>query len=96
MDNTRAKLIELILNTLVPIMRGEDTIGQRCIKEYEATRIADHLIANGVTILVPCGKCRYCNPEASICTVRFDKDGEELAVSPIGFCSDGKARKTEK
>lgn len=50
MDNTREKLIELIINTYMPIMRGNDVVGQFRIKEHEAKSIADHLIANGVTV----------------------------------------------
>lgn len=59
---------------------------------YWAGLIADRLIANGVTIPVRCGKCKYYRPETSSCRVRFDRDKEELAVSPNGFCSDGERK----
>ena len=50
MDNTREKLIDLIRNTYMPIMMGEYAVGQCRVNEHEAKSIADHLIANGVTV----------------------------------------------
>ena len=45
----REKLIELIGDTYIPIMRGNAEVGRYTILPCEVNAIADRLIANGVT-----------------------------------------------
>ena len=45
----RDRLIEL-LRTPIPVMNGAATIGERKVNFWEAENLADHLIANGVTV----------------------------------------------
>lgn len=86
MDNTREKLIELFFsyqkqyNSLVVSKDG----------------LADHLIANGVTIPVRCKECRYYNQKDLECTIKFDSDGERLGMSPNYYCADGKKVKVKE
>ncbi len=67
MSNTREKLIELIAE------EGFSTY----------YKLADHLIANGVTIPVRCGECIH--------RVR-DNWSKCIGRRPHEFCSDGKRR----
>jgi hypothetical protein len=46
----REKLIELLGNIYLPMTCGPDTIGEYCIPHKFKKEIADHLIANGVTV----------------------------------------------
>jgi DNA-directed RNA polymerase subunit RPC12/RpoP len=46
----REKLIELLGNIYLPMMAGPDTIGEYRIPHKFKKEIADHLIANGVTV----------------------------------------------
>lgn len=77
MDNTREKLIELLDQTVAECMPSE------CIDE-----IADHLIANGVTIPVRCKDCDNTCPGQSgiICTIWG------AGTEPDAFCSHGERK----
>lgn len=76
----REKLIDIIRSAYLPIVFGEDTIGEYRIVQEEAEMLADHLIANGVVIPVLCKECMY-RREETICpmcfveTVEWDDDG---------------------
>lgn len=52
----------------------------------------DILIENGVTIPVRCKDCKYYNLKDLECTIKFDSDGERLAMASHYYCSDGKRR----
>lgn len=52
----------------------------------------DMLIEHGVAIPVHCKDCKYYNPETLECTIKFDSDGEMLAMASHHYCSDGKRR----
>lgn len=52
----------------------------------------DMLIENGVAIPVRCKDCKYYNPKELECTIKFDSDGERLAMASHHYCSDGKRR----
>lgn len=64
----RERLIELIQHEVVP---------------YFAERIADYLLANGVTIPVRCKDCRYYNDDGEYCGMW----GE--VRHPEHFCDEG-------
>lgn len=48
--DVREKLVELLGNIYLPIMAGPDVIGEYRIPHKLKKEIADHLIANGVTV----------------------------------------------
>ena len=48
--DVKEKLVELLGNIYLPIMAGSDTIGECSIPHKFKREIADHLIANGVTV----------------------------------------------
>ena len=48
--DVRKKLVELLGNIYLPIMAGPDVIGEYRIPYKLKEEIADHLIANGVTV----------------------------------------------
>ena len=48
--DVREKLVELLGNIYLPIMAGPDVIGEYHIPYKLKEEIADHLIANGVTV----------------------------------------------
>ena len=48
--DVREKLVELLGNIYLPIMAGPDVIGEYRIPYKLKEEIADHLIANGVTV----------------------------------------------
>ena len=48
--DVREKLVELLGNIYLPMMAGSDTIGEYNIPHNFKREIADHLIANGVTV----------------------------------------------
>ena len=48
--DVREKLVELLGNIYLPIMAGPDVIGEYRIPHKLKEEIADHLIANGVTV----------------------------------------------
>lgn len=52
----------------------------------------DMLIENGVVIPVRCKQCKYYDPKELECTIKFDSDGERLAMASHHYCSDGKRR----
>ena len=54
----REKLIEVIHDFSVPIESGGCTIGEYIVPYSIQEQIADHLIANGVTIPVRCKDCK--------------------------------------
>lgn len=70
-------------------------------------KIADHLIANGVRIIVPCGKCEHWHEETGWCTkhshfIGFDgmachpsKSSEWKMFDADYFCKDGERRSNE-
>jgi hypothetical protein len=43
-----------------------------------------------VTEVVRCGVCRYYDSNRMVCKIKFDGDGENLAILENGYCSDGK------
>ena len=48
--NVREKLVELLGNIYFPMMDGSNTVGEYTIPHKFKEKIADHLIANGVTV----------------------------------------------
>ena len=44
---------------LIDILRAGNRVGSYCAEEGALKRIANHLIANGVTIPVRCKDCKY-------------------------------------
>ena len=46
----REKLVEILGNSYLPIMAGQNVIGEYTIPHKLKEEIADHLIANGVTV----------------------------------------------
>ena len=48
--DVREKLVDLLGNIYLPIMAGPDVIGEYRIPHKLKEEIADHLIANGVTV----------------------------------------------
>ena len=77
MPNTREKLIELLAD----------------VGLCHYTTIADHLIANGVTIPVRCGACKRCYKDKS--RNQYFCDVVDGAVTEDGFCSYGERRNDE-
>ena len=49
-NDVREKLVEILGNIYLPIMAGPDVIGEYRIPHKLKEEIADHLIANGVTV----------------------------------------------
>lgn len=73
----------------------EEAPGQANNEVYSFAEIADHLIANGVTIPVRCKNCAFwsdgvagCTDHVKICTIGFYMIGEN------GFCSFGEIKDT--
>ena len=48
--NVREKLVELLSNIYLPMMAGQNAIGEYSIPHKFKKEIADHLIAHGVTV----------------------------------------------
>ena len=48
--DVREKLVELLGNIYLPMMDGPNTVGEYTIPHKFKEKIADHLIANGVTV----------------------------------------------
>ena len=48
--DVREKLVELLGNIYLPMMDGSNTVGEYTIPYKFKEKIADHLIANGVTV----------------------------------------------
>lgn len=48
--DVREKLVDLLGNIYLPIMAGPDVIGEYRIPHKLKEEIADHLIANGITV----------------------------------------------
>lgn len=76
----KEKLIDIIRNAYLPIMFGEDTIGEYHISQEAAEMLAEHLIAKGVTIPVLCKDCSYRRdntfcPMCFVETIEWDDDG---------------------
>ena len=91
MPNTREKLIEL-LRIPTYIKCGDAVIGERKMPIDQAEGLADHLIANGVTIPVRCKDCKHIETiENSIpyCTWNCSGCGYD------DFCSYGERREGE-
>ena len=57
--DVREKLVDLLGNIYLPIMAGPDVIGEYRIPHKLKEEIADHLIANGVTVQEQDG-CEHC------------------------------------
>ena len=57
--DVREKLVDLLGNIYLPIMAGPDVIGEYRIPHKLKEEIADHLIANGITVQEQDG-CEYC------------------------------------
>ena len=49
-DRTKEKLVELLDNIYLPMMDGNNTIGEYNIPHKFKEKIADYLIRNGVTV----------------------------------------------
>lgn len=85
----REKLIELANDVLNYLPWGE-------ISSHTAKEIADHLIANGVTIPVRCKDCKHYKPqEKSSCwqgRVCYCCRSAAMKVNPDGFCDRGERR----
>ena len=73
--DVREKLVELLGNIYLPMMDGSNTVGEYTIPYKFKEKIADHLIANEVTVqgcghwvsLTDCANAGvYCN-EGSTC-----------------------------
>ena len=58
--DVREKLVEILGNIYLPIMAGQNVIGEYTIPHKLKEEIADHLISNGVTVqeLDGCEHCR--------------------------------------
>jgi hypothetical protein len=70
----REKLIELLGNIYLPMTCGPDTIGEYCIPHKFKKEIADHLIANGVTVQkwIPVTERL---PDSEKCVLVYSQDG---------------------
>ena len=86
--DVREKLVDLLGNIYLPIMAGPDVIGEYRIPHKLKEEIADHLIANGVTV-----------QEWIPVTKRLPKNGKESVLIAlrwgevdIGWCEDGRWR----
>ena len=100
MPNTREKLIEFIQaaksRKQYDFLFGniDDAIDMKSDDEY----IADHLIANGVTIPVRCGECEHCGicyPEKQIgkeATQGWYCKEHKSYRRPDDFCSHGERK----
>lgn len=100
MSDIRRKLIEILYNVPTP----EPVVGFRAGKKVmTAGFIANHLIANGVTIPVRCKDCKhYCHDKrhGTICrhpALDFDIECYDhwIEMEPDGFCSYGERREVE-
>lgn len=88
----REKLIELLVNLT-------DRLGCQLVGYSLATKIADRLIANGVTIPVRCKDCKYWKPGDSFSGDSLD-DIQRIGGCPImrfgrrenDFCCEGERR----
>ena len=80
----REKLVDLLGNIYLPIMAGPDVIGEYRIPHKLKEEIADHLIANGVTMQK--SSCQYCcdNGEGHRMLKHSydDEDGMEMSIHP--------------
>ena len=77
--DTREKLMELLGNIYLPIMDGPCVIGEYRIPYKFKEEIADHLIANGVTV-----------QEWVSVTERLPEEGEYVLCVLKGFSYGGK------
>ena len=84
--DVREKLVDLLGNIYLPIMAGPDVIGEYRIPHKLKEEIADHLIANGVTV-----------QEWISVKDRLPKNGKEGVLIAlrwgevdIGWCEDGR------
>lgn len=59
------------------------------INSKVARAVADHLIANGVTITVHCKECIYCNPDNHSCDRAASMESVYYPRKPTDFCSYG-------
>ena len=67
--------------------------GMRMPDEVFNNEVADHLIANGVTIPVRCKDCKYKDERIHACTnVKFRGERIHIWVEPDDFCSYGERR----
>ena len=82
--DVREKLVELLGNIYLPMMAGPDVIGEYTIPHKFKEKIADHLIANGVTVQK--SSCPYCcdNGEGHGMLKHSydDEDGMEMSIHP--------------
>ena len=86
--DVREKLVDLLGNIYLPIMAGPDVIGEYHIPHKLKEEIADHLIANGVTV-----------QEWISVKDGLPENGKESALIAlrwgevdIGWCEDGRWR----
>ena len=86
--DVREKLVEILGNIYLPIMAGPDVIGEYRIPHKLKEEIADHLIANGVTVQEWVSVTEML-PESG-------KEGVLIALLrggvDIGWCEDGRWR----
>ena len=82
--DVREKLVELLGNIYLPMMDGPNTVGEYTIPHKFKEKIADHLIANGVTVQK--SSCPYCcdNGEGHGMLKHSydDEDGMEMSIHP--------------
>ena len=76
----REKLIELLSDAELPIKSDGRIIGWYALDFDSALYMADHLIANGVTIPTRCKDCKK-----EWCYLRQE-------LGPEGFCSGGEMK----
>ena len=84
--DVREKLVELLGNIYLPIMAGPDVIGEYRIPYKLKEEIADHLIANGVTMQ------EWVSVKDGL--PKNGKEGVLIALRwgevDIGWCEDGR------
>ena len=84
--DVREKLVDLLGNIYLPIMAGPDVIGEYRIPHKLKEEIADHLIANGVTVQ------EWISVKDGL--PKNGKEGVLIALRwgevDIGWCEDGR------
>jgi hypothetical protein len=81
----REKLIDLLVNLT-------DRLGCQLVGYSLAMKIADRLIANGVTIPVRCRDCKYFGGHGTCYCYAADENGTPIFVREDDFCSYGERK----